>query len=478
MKSNFVIKWASVVIGLLVMVSCVDKTDQVGIQWTGDSKITVVQGVDMPYRMGDVSLEFLPLTSEKVSTESDEPWLIPEIQSTGKTSILVILATDNPSSSPREGGVKLIAGRDITKITVRQAGFPSAVTEKNVCYIASDGGEVTIKVATTGKMQPSLFPKDCGWAKITRVTSGEKNGEYLISVSIGKNSGFGRLVGLELFVDGVVPIQGLGPSIIQEPAPFDAEVALKSEKPGSLPVLLGNNISNLSRIRKLSIAGAINGLDFEVFKKILSIKDESGHLQPVSFDLSKCEIGAGNNSPYQLLGYRTEFVEFPDVFLDGEIPMGVFTGATNLQSIILPTHLKYIGRKAFMGCTSLQTIVIPDFVEEINSKAFFNCSSLKDIKLSSKSNLLALGNQVFTTGSILNDLYLPNTLTNLSIETFLGCSTTGLHLRWLEPFEVKVVPNTDGCTLYVPKNTKELYRQSPSWGKFKNIVEEETFIED
>lgn len=456
---------------LLLLTSCTDATHDMGIRWTDESHTYVRKGIDAPHKMSEVSLEFIALSSD-LHAESDEPWIISEILTLDNSHLLKITVTDNPSASPREGVVKLIAGRDIAKITVRQAGFPSVVNEKNVYYIASDGGEVTIKVAATGKMQSSLFPKDCNWAKITRVTSGEKNGEYLISVSIGKNSGFGRLVGLELFVDGVVPIQGLGPSIIQEPAPFDTEVALKAEKPGSLPVLLGNNINNLSRIRKLSIEGAINGLDFEVFKKILSIKDDEGNLQPISFDLSKCDIGAGNDSPYQLFGYKTEFNEFPDVFLEGEIPMGVFTGATNLQSIILPTHLKYIGRKAFMGCTSLQTIVIPDVVEEIFTKAFFGCSNLKDIKFSSKSNLLALGKQVFTTGSILNDLYLPYTLTNLNIETFLGCSTTGLHLRWLEPFEVKVVPNIDGCTLYVPKNTKELYRQSPSWGKFENIVEE------
>lgn len=463
---------------VLLLTSCTDNSDKMGIQWAENSKSSIIQGIDVSYKMSKVTLEFLSLTSEDISTESEVPWLIPEIQSIGNTSFLVITAIDNPSVSPREGIVKLIiGGRHITKITIRQAGVPSAIGEKDVYYINSDGGDIIIKVTSTGKMSAEIHPKDNEWAEITNVISGENKGEYLISLSIRKNSGFGRLVGLELTVDGEMPIQGLGPSIIQEPDPFEEEVTLKTEKAGLLPVLLGNDIGNLSRIRKLTIEGEINGLDFEVLKKILSIKDDNGVQQPISFDLSKCDIEAGNNNPYQHYGYKTDFTEFSDVFLYEEIPMGVFTGASNLQSIVLPARLKYIGRQAFMGCTSLQTIAIPDFIEEINSKAFFGCNNLKDIKLSSKSNLLALGNQVFTTGSRLNDLYLPYTLTTISIETFLGCSTTGLHLRWLEPLEVKIVPETEGCTLYVPKDTRELYSQTRNWCKFKNIVEEEALIE-
>lgn len=474
-----VLYYITIYVFILSLTSCFDSTDEVGIQWIGKSKSYVTKGIDVSHKMSEVSLDFLNLTSEKVSTESNVDWLIPEIQSIGNNSILVITATYNPSDIPREGVVQLIVGRHVTKITVKQAGVPSAISDKDIYYISSDGGDILIKVNTTGKLSASFYPEDSdnGWAKITNVTSGEKNGEYLISVSVGKNSGFGRLAGLELKVDGEMPFQGLGPSIIQEPAPFGEEITIKTKKVGLLPVLLGNNINNLSRIRKLTIEGGINGLDFEVFKQILSIKDNNSTQQPISFDLLNCDIMAGNKNPYNHFGYRTDFAEFPDVFLDMEIPMGVFTGASNLQSIILPSRLKYIGRKAFMGCTSLQTIVIPDFVEEINSKAFFNCSSLKDIKLSSKSNLLALGNQVFTTGSKLNDLYLPYTLTTISIEAFLGCSVTGLHLRWIEPLEVTIVPETEGCILYVPKNTKDLYSQTRNWSKFKNIVEEETFIE-
>lgn len=118
------------------------------------------------------------------------PWLIPEIQSIGNTSFLVITAIDNPSDSPREGFVKLITGRHVTKIAIRQAGVPSAIGEKDVYYINSDGGDIIIKVTSTGKMLAELHPTDNEWAEITSVIPGENKGEYLITLSIRKNSGF------------------------------------------------------------------------------------------------------------------------------------------------------------------------------------------------------------------------------------------------------------------------------------------------
>lgn len=149
---------------------------------------------------------------------------------------------------------------------------------------------------------------------------------------------------------------------------------------------------------------------------------------------------------------RLETVKkYEDIYLYGEIPANIFTNAVNLKEIKLPEGLKIIGAFAFKGCKNLSKVQIPDSVEEINSKAFYGCLKMEDIQLNHNSNLLSIGNQAFTTGSLLKDLTIPTTVTNISGEAFLGCTVSRLHLKWQEPYEVRIVPKTEGCSLLCPK---------------------------
>ena len=127
---------------------------------------------------------------------------------------------------------------------------------------------------------------------------------------------------------------------------------------------------------------------------------------------------------------------------------------------------------AFKGCKNLNKVQIPNSVEEINSKAFYDCLRMEDIQINDDSNLSSIGNQAFTTGSLLKDLTIPMTVTTISSEAFLGCTVSRLHLKWQEPLTVRIVPNTEECALFVPKGTADLYRSTRNWSNFKEIVEE------
>ena len=199
--------------------------------------------------------------------------------------------------------------------------------------------------------------------------------------------------------------------------------------------------------------------------------NESLYQYPVDIDLSECNIVAGNQNPYEYFGWHSSKI-FEDVFMYGEIPSGVFSNATNLKSIILPKNLKIVGHSAFAGCKNLKTIDIPANVEEINSKAFYECIRLQEIKLTSNIALTSIGNQAFTTKSTLNELTIPATVVNVGVEAFLGCSVSKLHLKWLEPLEIRIVPKVEGCTLYVPQGTPAIYRKTRNWSKFSDVIEE------
>lgn len=65
------------------------------------------------------------------------------------------------------------------------------------------------------------------------------------------------------------------------------------------------------------------------------------------------------------------------------IDRAVFSGCSDLKTVILPQNLKYINDLAFLSCGSLVDIEIPDCVEYIGYSAFDGCSSLTSIKLPS-----------------------------------------------------------------------------------------------
>lgn len=55
-----------------------------------------------------------------------------------------------------------------------------------------------------------------------------------------------------------------------------------------------------------------------------------------------------------------------------------FSGAAELEGILIPETVTTIGRNAFSGCASLRTITLPDDVREILPQTFYGCSALEE----------------------------------------------------------------------------------------------------
>ena len=113
-----------------------------------------------------------------------------------------------------------------------------------------------------------------------------------------------------------------------------------------------------------------------------------------------------------------------------------FKGFYNLQTLKLPAGLTSIGYMAVADCKNLQSINIPASVTEISQSAFENCRSLKSITFgessspipgrlnapaSSTSQLQRIGNWAFYNCHELQNLTIPEGVTEIGDGAFYGC---------------------------------------------------------
>lgn len=107
-----------------------------------------------------------------------------------------------------------------------------------------------------------------------------------------------------------------------------------------------------------------------------------------------------------------------------------------LHTIKLPSKLEYIGYKAIAECVELQQIIIPAYVAEIDDSAFENCRSLSAIHFggttpegracyapaASESALQRIGNWAFYNCYQLQELTIPEGVTEIGDAAFYGCT--------------------------------------------------------
>ena len=146
-----------------------------------------------------------------------------------------------------------------------------------------------------------------------------------------------------------------------------------------------------------------------------------------------------------------------------EIPFRAFFNCEDLTTVVIPDSVTCIVNVAFYGCSSLTEIVIPSSVTSIGASAFSRCYSLKNVVV--PNGVTSIGDKAFccspsmrklvirnirklvtekepTTvknASSLTSVTLPESLTELGKDVFLGC----------EKLE----------TIYVPTTKANFYRE-------------------
>ncbi len=105
---------------------------------------------------------------------------------------------------------------------------------------------------------------------------------------------------------------------------------------------------------------------------------------------------------------------------------GVFSGNSNIGTLILPNSIMAVGDYAFYGCTGLKSIEFGNGITTIGNYAFTNCTSLKTVDFGNgTNNLNALGAYCFK-NTKLNRFDLPISVATICDGAFFGCDNMSI----------------------------------------------------
>lgn len=196
------------------------------------------------------------------------------------------------------------------------------------------------------------------------------------------------------------------------------------------------------------------------------------------------------------------------------IGRSAFSECNSITTISIPNSVKDIASYVFYGCTGLVSMNIPSSVTSIGEFAFYNCSNLKKViveDLSAWCGISFADNEFANPLSITQHLYsdenteitslvIPEGVTSISERVFKGCSgitsvtiPNSVKSIGKEAFYdcslvsvISLIENPEPIedafwatlTIYIPKNTENLYRSTNGWkNSFLYYIESGTLID-
>ena len=222
------------------------------------------------------------------------------------------------------------------------------------------------------------------------------------------------------------------------------------------------SISHVDGLTTLSIPASVDSISetFVTYSNNLSqILVENGNTKYVSVD------GVLFSKNKKIL------VAFPHAnTTDYTVPDGTvvisnnsFRGASNLNSVTLPTSLREIQHSAFFDNTSLTSMTVPRGVTKIENSAFGNCTSMTSAEL--PSTLTTLGYRAFYNTPNLTTLTVKNP-TPPTCETRIDPRTHSIYYAFDNSHYTSV-------QLIVPRGSKAAYQAADTWKNFTNIIEQD-----
>ena len=126
-----------------------------------------------------------------------------------------------------------------------------------------------------------------------------------------------------------------------------------------------------------------------------------------------------------------------------------FFRCSNLGSVTIGNSVTTIGRDAFSGCSSLKSVIIPNSITNIGHGAFYGCTDLKSITIG--NSVKDIGDYAFYNCSGLTEII------NMSLVPQKIIRSTFNEV------------NMSACTLFVPADSENAYREADVWEDFEKI---------
>lgn len=131
---------------------------------------------------------------------------------------------------------------------------------------------------------------------------------------------------------------------------------------------------------------------------------------------------------YEITGYTYNGVELQKVTVPSEIDSRPVTGIAadafkackTLESVTIPTSIKYISDYAFYDCDKLAEVKIPDSVTSIGKGVFQNCDVLKTVTFG--KSVSSIGDFAFLDCKVLTGVTLPERLVTIGKGAFQNCA--------------------------------------------------------
>lgn len=206
--------------------------------------------------------------------------------------------------------------------------------------------------------------------------------------------------------------------------------SLKSvEIPQRVLEISGGTFEKCNALAKIEIPDSVTGIRRDAFAETAYYKDATNWDENGGLYIGKHLIAVNNLSSDIVIRQGTK-----------TIASGAFEDCTELEALMIPDSVTYIGASSFGYCSSLKSIVIPDSVTEIEGQAFFGCSSLENITL--PDHAMSIGGSVFERTAYYNDT---------SKWDSNGVLYIGNHL-----IDVNENDNTLSQTFIIPANVKTI----------------------
>ena len=119
------------------------------------------------------------------------------------------------------------------------------------------------------------------------------------------------------------------------------------------------------------------------------------------------------------LCYSMENIQLPEGLL--EIGGFVFEDCTSLTSINIPDSVTSLGEYAFVDCWSLESITLPRDIKTIPDSLFHNCESLESIII--PNNVTEIGSWAFGGCSALTNINIPDCVAKIGNAAFIYCDS-------------------------------------------------------